>query len=148
MKSNYKLVKATKKDLTSTYSLLKQFNLPIEGIEKHLENFFVIKDGNLIIGVGGLEVYEEVGLLRSIAVNPKYQKQGLGRLIIEHLMDYAKRKRNINNLFLLTDTVPKLYEKFGFKYIKRNDVNPKITQSEEFKGSCPYTADAMVKVLN
>ncbi|MHA2338895.1 MAG: GNAT family N-acetyltransferase, partial [Candidatus Hodarchaeales archaeon] len=98
------------------------------------------------IGTGGIEIYDEAGLIRSIAVNPKYQKKGLGRRIIEHLLKYAKEK-SVNELFLLTDTVPKLYEKFGFDYIKREDVNSKIEQSEEFKGTCPYTADLMVKVL-
>jgi amino-acid N-acetyltransferase len=146
MNSNYQIKKAEKKDLESIFSLLQSLDLPTEGIEDHLNDFHVIKDNKDVIGTGGIEIYDEAGLIRSIAVNPKYQKKGLGRRIIEHLLKYAKEK-SVNELFLLTDTVPKLYEKFGFDYIKREDVNSKIEQSEEFKGTCPYTADLMVKVL-
>jgi amino-acid N-acetyltransferase len=121
-------------------------DLPTEGIEDHIDDFHVIKDKKDVIGIGGIEIYDEAGLMRSIAVNPRYQKKGLGRRIIEHLLKYAKEK-SVNELFLLTDTVPKLYEKFGFEYIKRENANLKIEQSEEFKGSCPNTADLMVKAL-
>lgn len=146
--SNYKLVKATKRDLKGIYSLLTPLNLPIEGIEDHLDNFFVIRDKNIVIGVGGIEIYEETGLLRSIAVNPHYQKQGLGRQIIEYLLEYAKDKKQLKSLFLLTDSVPELYKKFGFNFIQRKYANPKIEQSEEFKGSCALTAKLMVKTLS
>jgi amino-acid N-acetyltransferase len=146
MNSNYQIKKAKKNDLGEVFSLLQSLSLPTEGIEDHLNNFYLIKDKDKIIGTGGIEIYDEAGLIRSIAVNPKYQKKGLGRKIIEYLLKNAKKK-GVKELFLLTDTVPKLYEKFGFNYIKRENANSKIEQSEEFKGSCPNTADLMVKAF-
>ena len=50
-------------------------------------------------------------------------------------------------MFLLTDTVPKLYEKFSIIYIDRNDMNMKIEPSEEFKESYQNTAHLMVKAI-
>jgi amino-acid N-acetyltransferase len=146
MNNNYQIKKVKKSDLEDIYSLLQSLSLPTEGIEDHLNNFYVLKDKDEIIGTGGIEIYDEAGLIRSIAVDPKYQKKGLGRRIIEYLLKYAKEK-DVKELFLLTDTVPKLYEKFGFNYITRENVNSKIEQSEEFNGSCPNTADLMVKAL-
>jgi amino-acid N-acetyltransferase len=146
MNRNYQIKKAKKNDLGEVFSLLQSLSLPTEGIEDHLNNFYLIKDKDKIIGTGGIEIYDEAGLIRSIAVNPKYQKKGLGRKIIEYLLKNAKKK-GVKELFLLTDTVPKLYEKFGFNYIKRENANSKIEQSEEFKGSCPNTADLMVKAF-
>ncbi|OLS27560.1 MAG: putative N-acetyltransferase YsnE [Candidatus Heimdallarchaeota archaeon LC_3] len=146
MNKNYRIEKITKKDLKKIFTLLQSLKLPVEGIDDHLSNFFVIKDENEIIGSGGIEIYQEAGLIRSIAVDPKYQKKGLGRKIIEYLLNYANEK-GVKELFLLTDTVPKLYEKFGFNYIKRENANSKIEQSEEFKGSCPNTAHLMVKAF-
>lgn len=146
MNSSFQIEKVTEKDLKKVFTLLQSLKLPVEGIDDHLSNFFVIKDKNEIIGSGGIEIYQDSGLIRSIAIDPKYQKKGLGRRIVEFLLSYAKEKQ-IKELFLLTDTVPKLYEKFGFNYIKREEMNSIIEQSEEFKGSCPNTAHLMSKAI-
>ena len=146
MNQNYSVKKVLKSNLKDVYSLLQSLNLPTDGIKDHLNNFYVIMDMDKIIGVGGVEIYSDAGLLRSIAINPQYQKKGLGRKIIEFLIDHAK-KNKVKELFLLTETVPKLYEKFGFFHIKMDDMNNKIINSEEFNGSCPYTADLMKKYV-
>jgi ribosomal protein S18 acetylase RimI-like enzyme len=63
-----------------------------------------------VVGDGGCN-FEIV----DVAVEPEYQGQGLGRLIMEKIMDFL----NINSpagsyIFLIAD-VPELYEKFDFK---------------------------------
>ena len=49
-----------------------------------------------------------------IAVDPKYQKQGFGRIIMEHVMTYLDRGTPADYYITLMADDPALYEKFGF----------------------------------
>ena len=62
-----------------------------------------------IVGDGALN-FEIV----DIAVDPKYQKQGFGRIIMEHIMAYLDKEAPANYCITLMADVPALYEKFGF----------------------------------
>ena len=70
-------MKAKISDFIEIYSLLQDFKLPTEGITLHFDNFFIIKNCDNLIGVGGIEIYGCTGLLRSIAINQEYQGRGL-----------------------------------------------------------------------
>ena len=61
-----------------------------------------------IVGYGALN-FEIV----NIAVDPKYQKQGFGRIIMEHIVAYLEKAAPVCSIRLMAD-VPALYEKFGF----------------------------------
>jgi len=57
--------------------LLTLCGLPQEDLTpQHLRHFFVMKEKGELIGVVGLDVLGQVGLLRSLAVDPGYRKQG------------------------------------------------------------------------
>lgn len=63
-----------------------------------------------IVGDGGLN-FEIV----DIAVDPKYQGKGYGRLIMTHIMEFLHDKAPEGCYISLIADVPALYEKFGFK---------------------------------
>ena len=44
----------------------------------------------------------------------KYQKQGFGRIIMEHIMAYLDKEAPAGCYITLMADVPALYEKFGF----------------------------------
>ena len=44
----------------------------------------------------------------------KYQKQGVGRVIMEHIMAYLDKETPAGCYITLMADVPALYEKFGF----------------------------------
>ncbi|WP_077755347.1 GNAT family N-acetyltransferase [Shewanella psychrophila] len=50
-----------------------------------------------------------------IAVDPDYQGQGLGREIMQQIMNYLEREAPIGAYITLMADVPDLYNKFGFK---------------------------------
>ncbi|WDE01329.1 GNAT family N-acetyltransferase [Thalassomonas actiniarum] len=50
-----------------------------------------------------------------IAVQPEFQGQGLGRQIMQHIMDYLEQQAPKGAYICLMADVPALYEKFGFK---------------------------------
>ncbi|WP_217367719.1 GNAT family N-acetyltransferase [Brevibacillus sp. DP1.3A] len=66
-----------------------------------------------IIGDGGC-FYQIV----DIAVVPEHQKKGLGKVIMQHLMDYLDKNAPKTAYVSLIADVPadQLYEQFGFAY--------------------------------
>ncbi len=138
--------KACKIDLDNILSLLILVKLPIEGVSNQLENFFISVIDDTLIGCVGLEIYGESGLIRSLAVHPSHQRKGVGKLLIQSILKYAKDK-DINQLYLLTTTANDYFIKHGFTIIKRDEVNSEIKESVEFKSVCPLTAVCMKRVL-
>jgi amino-acid N-acetyltransferase len=129
------------KDKDVVHSLLLGFKLPLDGLEE-TKLWALQSDGGEVVGVAGLEVYGEQGLLRSLAVKGQLQNQGLGRVLVNHIMGEAK-KEGVIDLFLLTTTAPKFFEKLGFKVEIREKVTGLVTESVEFKSACPKTAVLM-----
>ena len=63
-----------------------------------------------VVGDGGLN-FEIV----DVAVEPAHQGKGLGRLIMQHIMDYLAAAAPTGAFVSSLADVPQLYEKFGFK---------------------------------
>lgn len=139
------ITKASVQDLPEVLELLKQVDLPIEGVRKHFHNFFTIKKDNLTVGCGGIEIYENVGLLRSLAIHPSIQAKGNGQQMVGRIEEYSAEK-GIYNIYLLTETAEKYFQKLGYKIIPREEADPRIKQSIEFTTLCP-SAPVMMKRL-
>lgn len=139
---SYPIIKAKKTHLSGIIELLKQVELPPEGIEAHLADFIVsIHEGN-VIGCAGLEIYETVGLLRSVAVHPDYQGKNIGNALIHQILSHAQ-KSEVEEIFLLTETAEKYFLRLGFKKINREDIDSRIKETQEFKTLCPASAISM-----
>jgi len=133
---------ATFKDYKSITSLLQSVSLPTQGVKKHLSNFVVLLDGETLIGTGGMEIYGDKALLRSLAVHPDYQNKGFGQRLYKRILENA-RKLNINELYLLTETAERFFAKMGFEKISREEADERVKVSEEFLSICPSTAACM-----
>lgn len=130
------------RDLTAVFSLLRQANLPTEGVAEHLGRFFVAEVEGAIIGCVGLEVYGQKALLRSLAVTRAFQNRGLGSRLTEHSLCQAA-SLSLDEVFLLTTTAEGFFKRFGFTKIAREDVPEQIRQSVEFRLNCCETAVCM-----
>ncbi|UCG03808.1 MAG: GNAT family N-acetyltransferase [Candidatus Heimdallarchaeota archaeon] len=140
------ITKASEKDLESVYSLLKLVDLPIDGVADNFHNFFVAWERNQLQGCAGVEVYEDVGLIRSVAVHPSFQSHGLGRKLVETIQKFSTEK-GLKEIYLLTETAEKFFLKLNYIVIPRNEVNSRVKQSSEFTTVCPESAICMVKTL-
>ena len=138
---------ADAKDEAAIKNLLLEAGLPHEDISNHLHHFLVAKSNETLIGVIGLEVLGEFGLLRSLAVAPSHQGKGIGKMLYERILAYAHRQ-GIKELYLLTTTAEELASRFGFSKVERNDTPKPIQATEEFYSICPSTAACMVKMLD
>ncbi len=141
------ITKAKVYDLPEIFGLLRDNDLAFDGVAKDLRDFLIIKERGEIIACAGLEIHGRVGLLRSVTVKKERQGQGLGRVLINRLLDTVK-KRGLKRIYLLTETAHHFFSKLGFQRIERNAVDPLIQQSEGFTQCCPCSSIAMIKHLN
>jgi len=133
-------------DLDSLKVLLKACDLPADDISTSLlKHFFVIKDNNQIVGSVGLEVYEEFGLLRSLALAETLRGQGLGIQLVEHIEAYATSQQ-ITSLYLLTTTADRFFVRIGYQEIQRASAPITLQETAEFQSICPASAVCMCKI--
>ena len=129
-------------DLQDVLALLRGCELLESGVAEALGDFLVARSDEELLGCAGLEVYGEVGLLRSVAVAERARKSGLGRRLVES-MATSGAHRGLRELYLLTTTAPTFFGRMGFVPVTRDLVPAGIATSWEFRTGCPRTALAM-----
>lgn len=139
--------RARAEDKSAIKHLLESCQLPHEDLtENHLEHFFVIKRDSDLLGAVGLEVYQENGLIRSLAVTKESRGRGFGHILVQHIEGYAK-KIGVEELVLLTTTAADYFGNRGYAEIERDEFPENVQESEEFTRLCPASAVAMRKSL-
>lgn len=69
-----------------------------------------------IAGIGTAIVFQNSGWLAHIIVSPKFRNQGIGKTIVEHLLDLLVHKYRCQTVSLIsTDLGFSIYQKAGFK---------------------------------
>jgi amino-acid N-acetyltransferase len=131
---------ASARDWEAIAGLLDQHRLPLAGASDHLSDFFVAVDDGRVVGVGGLEMYDDAALLRSLAVASP--GGGIGTELVEALLEHA-RQAGIGTMVLLTTTAAAFFPRFGFSVVTREDVPAAVHASAEFQGACPASATVM-----
>ncbi len=96
------------------------------GIYQNLRDFVVAtNDSDEIIGLGALHVmWEDMGEIRSLAIAEEWRGYGLGREIVERLLEEAWQL-GLPNVFTLTYQV-KFFSKMGFREISKETLPQKI----------------------
>ena len=135
---------ATNADLSAVESLLSASDLPLDGVRDNFSTFVVAEDDGEVAGAIGLEEFGSVALLRSAVVSPDHRRRGIGRLLVERLLESAERA-GIEELFLLTTTAEEYFPRFGFTRTTRAAVPDALKASAEFQGACPDTAVVMTR---
>jgi amino-acid N-acetyltransferase len=127
-------------------SLLKSSSLPADDLNftNHLLIGFYHESDP--VGTGGLEIYGDYALLRSLSVKVGIRGQAFGSTITDHLISQAKKKK-LKAIYLLTETAHAFFLKKGFKDVARADVPEEVKASTEFSKVCPTTAVVMKMAL-
>ncbi len=137
---------ATADDLSAVEDLLTITNLPVDGVKDSIESFVVAESGGHVVGVGGVELCGDYGLLRSIAVDPATRGRGVGAAMTEILIA-ASEATGLRALYLLTTTAENYFPSFGFDKMPRETVPLQIQQTAEFSDICPSSATVMRRPL-
>ena len=146
MVDSVEIAAATESDIPAIKDLLVSSDLPTVGVDEHWRTFIVARDGGRVVACGGAEAYQFAALIRSIAVEPAYRSQGLGRRIVRQLLDRLA-SRGLREFYLLTTTAEAYFKKRGFKTIDRDEVHPQLLNSREFQDACPSSATCMRLVM-
>jgi amino-acid N-acetyltransferase len=124
--------------------LLSSVLLPTEGLaDQFPAGFVVARENETTVGSAGLERYEDVGLLRSVAVRNERRGSGLGGALVGDRLQSA-RAQGVNAVYLLTTTAAPYFEKFGFVVTPRADVRGALARSAEFAHACPASATCLI----
>ncbi|MEN3339070.1 MAG: hypothetical protein V7647_2746 [Acidobacteriota bacterium] len=142
----WNITPAREQDAAGVFDLLRQSGLPIDGLSQHLGTMLVARDADAVVGSAALEVYADGVLLRSVAVTPPRQHEGLGRQLTDAAIRLA-RDLHAPAIYLLTTTAEEYFPRFGFQRISRADVPPAVQTSIEFTAVCPASAIVMRKPL-
>jgi amino-acid N-acetyltransferase len=126
--------------------LLISEKLPVTDLPESLENFWIALQNDMVIGVIGLEIYGQYGLLRSLAVLPPYRSKGVAGELLNNLESIAASQA-LKHIYLLTETAPDYFTTKGYKQLSREDVPAEVQQSSEFSYVCPQSAIVMKKSL-
>lgn len=133
--------------LASAVALLSSARLPVEDLtDAHCEHFFYSGPAQQPTGLVGLELFGDVALLRSLVVSEELRGKGEGTALLEHAERHA-RARGVRELYLLTTTAEKFFEKHGFERAAREAAPGAISGTREFAGICPASSAFMVRRL-
>ncbi len=113
---------------------------------EHLRHFFGLGTKEEPEGIVGLEVFNTVALLRSLAVTSSRRGAGLGSKLLAHAENYA-RILGIKSLYLLTNTAESFFKHRGYQSTARDDAPSAIRETKEFSEICPVSSVFMVKQL-
>lgn len=134
---------ARSEDLESVEALLVHAQLPVGGLRQHFpSSYLVAEEGGELIATIGLEPYAGSGLLRSLAVRANRRGSGVGRALVERGLE-AARAQQLHDVYLLTQTAPEYFRRFGFFGYPRADAPDRIQRSPEFASICPASATCM-----
>lgn len=85
------------------------------------ENYFVLSDGQEIVGCGGYNFWDE-GKIARISwdiLHPNHQGKGHGSHLLEFRLNKIKQIKSVENIVVRTSQlVYRFYEKFGFQTVE------------------------------
>lgn len=108
---------------------------PLEEAQAGLDNSYIwcLRDGDKVVGLArAVWDHGYVLYIADVIVIPEYQGQGLGRLLMEQILDFIhdKLKPGYRMMVSLSSAKGKdtFYEKFGFVARPNDDVGPGMHQ--------------------
>ena len=127
-----KIRKAKISDLKLVHKLINDFAKKEEMIPRSLNelyenvrDFVICEDNGKICGVCALHImWEDLAEIRSLAVDKKYQKRGIGKNLVKQCLKEAK-VLGIKRVFALTYH-PEIFKKIGFVDTDKSSLPQKI----------------------
>lgn len=100
-------------DIPRMAELMAAAHLPPLFIEEHLDGFVAADRAGELIACGGIEMYEDCAVIRSVVVDESGRGLGLGGRLAEMLMANA-RAAGAADLYLFTAEALPFWQHYGF----------------------------------
>ena len=119
--SAIQLIEELESILSSLYPTESRHGYSVEKLIQQQVAFFVIRDGENLVGCGGVQLYgTDFAELKRMYVRPDYRGRGFAKQMLDHLAAHSQ-ENGVHVLRLETgvyqDAAIKLYERYGFKRI-------------------------------
>lgn len=132
--------------LDAVERLLAANDLPTADVRENPDCFYALFDGDRRVGVGGVEVHGDAGLLRSVVVPESARGDGYGAELCTRLEAVAS-EAGVDDLYLLTTTAAAYFAARGYATVDRADVPAAVRETTQFASLCPDSATCMEKSL-
>lgn len=140
------LRRAVPADHETVAAFLRDLELPTDGVSQWLDQFWVAEHQGRVVGVAGMERYGDSGLLRSVAVTQEWRGTGVGRTLVDRVLEEG-RTAGVREVYLLTTTAEHYFPRLGFVCVDRECVPAALHASAEFTGACPASAVVMRRAV-
>ena len=95
---------------------------------EHVQEFLVAERDGEVVGCGALHVvWEDLGEIRTMAIDARLRHHGVGGIILELLIDRA-RELGLSRLFCLTFET-EFFERHGFQAIEERPVSVEVYEA-------------------
>jgi N-acetylglutamate synthase-like GNAT family acetyltransferase len=124
---------------------LAKAGLPADDLESPGLQFWRFENDDVPVGFGGLEIFGDQALLRSVVTLPPVRNRGIGTAIVTTLEAEA-RIRGCRAAWLVTDKAAAFFRERGYRACERSEAPQSIREAAPF--AHPETAAAMMKQLD
>ncbi len=128
---------ASPDDMPFIKECIEKFRLDDEDLDYH--QFIAAMDGEEIAGFGRIRPHNDVYELASVGVVENKRSQGIGRMIIEYLINHFPS----DEVYITTD-IPEYFERLGFRKIAPGPKELVAKLKRVCKSQCREDAAVMV----
>lgn len=125
--------RAKPEDQIEIQRLLREANLDDDGLDEHLEHFFVVEisldqeEDSQMVGTAGMEVYGSYALLRSLVIARASWNAKVSWQLIQILLSYAEHLQ-VEEVYLFAGGSVDWFQQLGFEKIPLADLPEKIRE--------------------
>jgi GNAT superfamily N-acetyltransferase len=102
----------------------KEPYMPASEIKEEVENgveFYGWKEGNALVAVMGIQLVNDVTLIRHAYVLTNHQRRGIGENLLKHLMSLARTSEVLVGTWEAAYWAVRFYEKHGFRLVSSEE---------------------------
>jgi amino-acid N-acetyltransferase len=133
-------------ELNEVLTLLKSVSLSEVGVAEEFGHYIVARDDESVVGVCGVELHGEDGLLRNLVVDSLHRNEGIGARLVRRAEELAQQM-GLRRLYLLTLDREGFFSRLGFARCTRSAAPSLIRESWEFSVGYPASAVLMQKTV-
>jgi N-acetylglutamate synthase-like GNAT family acetyltransferase len=124
---------------------LGKAGLPTDDLQTTGAMFWRFENDDVPVGFGGLEIFSDHALLRSVVTLPPVRNRGIGTAILASLEAEASI-RGCGAIWLVTDKAVDFFARRGYRACDRSEAPQQIRAAASFLR--PITAAPMIKRLD